>query len=191
MLKGAMRELVTGNPDRLATDVGPVIDRDAREAIERHVAAMRSAGHAVYRLPLPQHLAAETFVAPTLIELDSINALEREVFGPVLHVVRFRARASRRIARRHSSDRLRADLRRAQPHRRDHRARDRRRARGQHLRQSQHHRRGGRACSPSAAKACREQGPRPAGRSTCAACWRAARRAAEADRSTPQETWRR
>ena len=90
MLKGAMRELVTGNPDRLATDVGPVIDREARDNIERHVDAMRSQGHAVYRLPLPQDAAAETFVPPTLIELDSIRTLKREVFGPVLHVVRFR-----------------------------------------------------------------------------------------------------
>jgi RHH-type proline utilization regulon transcriptional repressor/proline dehydrogenase/delta 1-pyrroline-5-carboxylate dehydrogenase len=90
MLKGAMRELLTGNPDRLATDVGPVIDREARDNIERHVDAMRSQGHAVYRLPLPQDAAAEFFVPPTLIELDSIKALKREVFGPVLHVVRFR-----------------------------------------------------------------------------------------------------
>ena len=90
MLKGAMRELVTGNPDRLATDVGPVIDREARDNIERHVDAMRSQGHAIYRLPLPQEAAAETFVPPTLIELDSIRTLKREVFGPVLHVVRFR-----------------------------------------------------------------------------------------------------
>jgi RHH-type proline utilization regulon transcriptional repressor/proline dehydrogenase/delta 1-pyrroline-5-carboxylate dehydrogenase len=90
MLKGAMRELVTGNPDRLATDVGPVIDREARDNIERHVDAMRSQGHAIYRLPLPPEAATETFVPPTLIELDSIRTLKREVFGPVLHVVRFR-----------------------------------------------------------------------------------------------------
>jgi len=90
MLKGAMRELVIRNPDRLATDVGPVIDREARDNIERHVDAMRSQGHAVYRLPLPQDTVAQTFVPPTLIELDSIRALKREVFGPVLHVVRFR-----------------------------------------------------------------------------------------------------
>jgi RHH-type proline utilization regulon transcriptional repressor/proline dehydrogenase/delta 1-pyrroline-5-carboxylate dehydrogenase len=90
MLKGAMRELVIRNPDRLATDVGPVIDREARDNIERHVDAMRSQGHAVYRLPLPQDTAAETFVPPTLIELDGIRTLKREVFGPVLHVVRFR-----------------------------------------------------------------------------------------------------
>ena len=90
MLKGAMRELATGNPDRLATDVGPVIDREARDNIERHVEAMRAQGHTVYRLPLSPDVAAETFVSPTLIELDSIKALKREVFGPVLHVVRFR-----------------------------------------------------------------------------------------------------
>jgi RHH-type proline utilization regulon transcriptional repressor/proline dehydrogenase/delta 1-pyrroline-5-carboxylate dehydrogenase len=90
MLKGAMRELVTGNPDRLATDVGPVIEREARDNIERHVDAMRSQGHAVYRLPLPPEAATGTFVPPTLIELDSIRTLKREVFGPVLHVVRFR-----------------------------------------------------------------------------------------------------
>jgi RHH-type transcriptional regulator, proline utilization regulon repressor / proline dehydrogenase / delta 1-pyrroline-5-carboxylate dehydrogenase len=90
MLKGAMRELATGNPDRLATDVGPVIDREARDNIERHVDAMRSQGNAVYRLPLPQEAPTNTFVPPTLIELDSIKTLKREVFGPVLHVVRFR-----------------------------------------------------------------------------------------------------
>jgi len=90
MLKGAMGELVTGNPDRLATDVGPVIDREARDVIEEHVESMRAQGHTVYRLPLPPDLAAETFVPPTLIELDSVRSLKREVFGPVLHVVRYR-----------------------------------------------------------------------------------------------------
>jgi RHH-type proline utilization regulon transcriptional repressor/proline dehydrogenase/delta 1-pyrroline-5-carboxylate dehydrogenase len=90
MLKGAMRELSTGNPDRLATDVGPVIDREARDNIERHVYAMRTQAHAIFRRPLTQDAAAETFVPPTLIELDSIRTLKREVFGPVLHVVRFR-----------------------------------------------------------------------------------------------------
>ncbi len=90
MLKGAMRELMTGNPDRLATDVGPVIDREARDAIERHVDAMRRQGFAVFRLPLPQQAAMDTFVSPTVIELDSIKTLQREVFGPVLHIVRFR-----------------------------------------------------------------------------------------------------
>ncbi len=89
MLKGAMRELAVGNPDRLATDVGPVIDAEARDNLERHVEAMRAKGYAVHRLALPADCAAGTFVAPTLIEIDRIAALEREVFGPVLHVVRF------------------------------------------------------------------------------------------------------
>ncbi|MFT4193832.1 trifunctional transcriptional regulator/proline dehydrogenase/L-glutamate gamma-semialdehyde dehydrogenase [Ottowia sp.] len=90
MLRGAMRELVVGNPDRLATDVGPVIDEAAREGLERHVAAMRASGCAVERLPLPQASAAGSFVAPTLIEIADPAQLVHEVFGPVLHVVRYR-----------------------------------------------------------------------------------------------------
>ncbi|HYH23078.1 MAG TPA: trifunctional transcriptional regulator/proline dehydrogenase/L-glutamate gamma-semialdehyde dehydrogenase [Azospirillum sp.] len=90
MLKGAMRELRIGNPDRLATDVGPVITEEARETILRHVEAMRARGRRVEALPLPGEASNGTFVAPTLIEIESIAELRREVFGPVLHVVRFR-----------------------------------------------------------------------------------------------------
>jgi RHH-type transcriptional regulator, proline utilization regulon repressor / proline dehydrogenase / delta 1-pyrroline-5-carboxylate dehydrogenase len=93
MLKGAMGELTIGNPDRLSVDVGPVIDADAKRGIERHIDAMRAKGHAVFQLELPQGCRHGTFVAPTLIELDSIDELEREVFGPVLHVVRYRRSA--------------------------------------------------------------------------------------------------
>ncbi|MFT3721165.1 trifunctional transcriptional regulator/proline dehydrogenase/L-glutamate gamma-semialdehyde dehydrogenase [Pseudorhodoferax sp.] len=90
MLHGALRELAVGNPDRLATDVGPVIDGAACDGIERHVAAMQAAGCRVERLALPPACAHGSFVAPTLIEIDSPAQLEREVFGPVLHVLRFR-----------------------------------------------------------------------------------------------------
>ncbi|RCW74515.1 trifunctional transcriptional regulator/proline dehydrogenase/L-glutamate gamma-semialdehyde dehydrogenase [Pseudorhodoferax soli] len=90
MLRGALHELAVGNPDRLETDVGPVIDEAAREAIEKHVAAMAAAGCKVERLPLPPACAAGSFVAPALIEIDSPAQLEREVFGPVLHVLRWR-----------------------------------------------------------------------------------------------------
>ena len=93
MLKGAMQELAVGNPDRLSTDVGPVIDAEAKRGIDAHVAAMREKGRAVTQLPLPEGCAHGTFVPPTLIELDSIDELEREVFGPVLHVVRYRRSA--------------------------------------------------------------------------------------------------
>ena len=90
MLRGALAELCVGNPDRLETDIGPVISAEARDIIEAHVAAMRAAGHEVHRTSLPDACAAGTFVAPTIIELGSLAALTREVFGPVLHVLRFR-----------------------------------------------------------------------------------------------------
>jgi RHH-type proline utilization regulon transcriptional repressor/proline dehydrogenase/delta 1-pyrroline-5-carboxylate dehydrogenase len=90
MLKGAVRELEIGNPDRLSTDVGPVISAEARERIRRHVDAMRARGHAVEALPLPPDTAHGTFVAPTIIEINRIADVEQEVFGPVLHVLRYR-----------------------------------------------------------------------------------------------------
>ncbi|MFP5512542.1 MAG: trifunctional transcriptional regulator/proline dehydrogenase/L-glutamate gamma-semialdehyde dehydrogenase [Alphaproteobacteria bacterium] len=90
MLKGAMRELRIGSPDRLAVDVGPVITAEARDGIVRHIEAMRAKGRRVDSLPLPQEAANGTFVAPTIIEIAGIADLEREVFGPVLHVLRFR-----------------------------------------------------------------------------------------------------
>ncbi|PHK95472.1 trifunctional transcriptional regulator/proline dehydrogenase/L-glutamate gamma-semialdehyde dehydrogenase [Pseudoroseomonas rhizosphaerae] len=93
MLKGAMAELSTGDPARLSTDVGPVIGEEAWEGILAHVAAMRRRGHAVHALPLPAACRHGSFVAPTLIEIDRVEALEREVFGPVLHVLRFRREA--------------------------------------------------------------------------------------------------
>ncbi len=90
MLRGAMRELAIGNPDRLAADVGPVISARARDGILAHIAAMRALGHAVETLPLPDECAHGTFVAPTLVEIPAMTELKREVFGPVLHVLRFR-----------------------------------------------------------------------------------------------------
>ncbi|MDX7950062.1 trifunctional transcriptional regulator/proline dehydrogenase/L-glutamate gamma-semialdehyde dehydrogenase [Lichenihabitans sp. Uapishka_5] len=90
MLKGAMAELATGNPDRLATDVGPVISADARDGILAHIEAARAKGWPVHAATLPDACGAGTFVAPTLIELDHVADLTREVFGPVLHVVRYR-----------------------------------------------------------------------------------------------------
>ncbi len=90
MLKGALAELSVGNPDRLSTDIGPVIDAEARNGILAHIATMRAAGRPVHQAPLPLGCEYGTFVAPTIIELDSLATLQREVFGPVLHVLRFR-----------------------------------------------------------------------------------------------------
>jgi len=91
LLKGAMDELVVGDAQDLATDVGPVIDAAARTALEAHVAAMSAAGRVRHRVALPVTCRDGWFVAPTLIELDGIHQLEREVFGPILHYVRYRA----------------------------------------------------------------------------------------------------
>jgi RHH-type proline utilization regulon transcriptional repressor/proline dehydrogenase/delta 1-pyrroline-5-carboxylate dehydrogenase len=90
MLKGAMAELTIGDPRRIDTDVGPVIDADAQAALARHVARMRERGAAVFQLPLPPACTRGTFFPPTLIGIGSIGELESEVFGPVLHVLRFR-----------------------------------------------------------------------------------------------------
>ncbi len=112
MLEGAIQELHVGDPRALATDVGPVIDADARRTIEAHVQSLRAKGRKVWQ-PRPDaagassaadaagvagasrnagasRLAKGCFVMPTVIELDSVADLGREVFGPVLHVVRYR-----------------------------------------------------------------------------------------------------
>ena len=88
MLKGAMNELVVGNPWHLATDVGPVIDATAKAGIVAHIEAARSEGRILHELAAP---AAGTFVAPTVIRINGIADLEREIFGPVLHVATFKA----------------------------------------------------------------------------------------------------
>jgi RHH-type proline utilization regulon transcriptional repressor/proline dehydrogenase/delta 1-pyrroline-5-carboxylate dehydrogenase len=92
MLAGAMREQRLGDPRALAVDTGPVIDADARAAIERHIEAMRTRGRRVVQ-PLADAASVVAahghFVAPTLIEIDAVAELEREVFGPVLHLLRY------------------------------------------------------------------------------------------------------
>ncbi len=90
MLKGALAELAIGNPDRLQTDIGPVISETAQATIIAHIEAMRTSGHAIHHAPLPSAANAGTFVAPVIIEIGSLSELQREVFGPVLHVLRFR-----------------------------------------------------------------------------------------------------
>jgi RHH-type proline utilization regulon transcriptional repressor/proline dehydrogenase/delta 1-pyrroline-5-carboxylate dehydrogenase len=89
MLAGAMAELEVGDPARLATDVGPVIEEAAKHELERHVAAITAHGRLIYRCPLDGRHVHGSFVAPTLIEIDRIDRLERESFGPILHVVRY------------------------------------------------------------------------------------------------------
>ncbi|UCP14135.1 trifunctional transcriptional regulator/proline dehydrogenase/L-glutamate gamma-semialdehyde dehydrogenase [Aeromonas media] len=91
MLKGAMAEYKVGSPEHLSTDIGPVIDAEAKANIERHIKAMGDKGRRVHQIARTQDGACNrgTFVLPTLIELDSLDELGPEVFGPVLHLVRY------------------------------------------------------------------------------------------------------
>ncbi len=90
MLAGAMAELVVGDPARPETDVGPVIDADARRALDAHIAHLRSRARLIAEAPLPA-MRQGSFVAPIAFEIPLEDLPEREVFGPVLHVVRWRA----------------------------------------------------------------------------------------------------
>ena len=90
MLKGALKELTLGHTDSLNVDIGPVITAEARDGINQHIERMRGLGNTVEQLPLPAGTEHGTFVAPTIIELKTLHDLKREVFGPVLHVIRFR-----------------------------------------------------------------------------------------------------
>ena len=92
LLDGGMAELRLGPPDDFATDVGPVIDASARLRIDAYVDALRADRRCVLTRSLPDVCAAGHFVAPTLIELPSPAELRQEVFGPVLHIVRYAAR---------------------------------------------------------------------------------------------------
>ncbi|KWV91649.1 bifunctional proline dehydrogenase/L-glutamate gamma-semialdehyde dehydrogenase PutA [Erythrobacter sp. YT30] len=91
MIRGGFEALSVGDPAHLSTDVGPVIDEDAKAALDRHIARRKQSGRTIW-----EHDNLPTdgcFVSPTIIEIDSILDLKRENFGPVLHVVRFEAEA--------------------------------------------------------------------------------------------------
>ena len=104
MLKGAMRELAVGNPDRLSTDVGPVITAEARDGILSHIEAMRARGQEVRR---SCRCRRDRGTAPScrrrMIEIGALAEVKREVFGPVLHVLRYRRERARPADRRRST----------------------------------------------------------------------------------------
>jgi RHH-type transcriptional regulator, proline utilization regulon repressor / proline dehydrogenase / delta 1-pyrroline-5-carboxylate dehydrogenase len=91
LLAGAMAELRVGDPVLLATDVGPVIDDEARAALERHSERMSREGRVLHQCSLPAGAEHGTFFAPRAFEIDSAKRLTGEVFGPILHVVRWSA----------------------------------------------------------------------------------------------------
>ena len=93
IIKGAMDELVVGKPTQLTTDIGPVIDAEAQQNLLAHINRMKGVAKAYHEIKTAADVDDNnsTFVRPILFELNNLNELQREVFGPVLHVVRYRA----------------------------------------------------------------------------------------------------
>ena len=92
MLIGAMKELTLGDPAMLSTDVGPVIDEKALKSLQEHAEAMKDKAKLLFAPELTEQHANGTYFAPHLYEIDDINVLEREVFGPCIHVIRYKAK---------------------------------------------------------------------------------------------------
>ncbi|MEM7443686.1 MAG: bifunctional proline dehydrogenase/L-glutamate gamma-semialdehyde dehydrogenase PutA [Pseudomonadota bacterium] len=89
MLRGASETLTVGDPTKLETDIGPVIDAEAKADLDAHAKAIRSTGRSVVRVALGPSCDHGTFVAPEAFEIDRIDRLTKENFGPLLHVVRY------------------------------------------------------------------------------------------------------
>jgi len=91
MLKGAMAELNVGDPRELSTDIGPVIDGQAQAHLENHIHLMKKKSKLLYQTEISEDIKKQgNFVAPTAFEIDSLSILTEEVFGPILHVMRFK-----------------------------------------------------------------------------------------------------
>ncbi len=88
-IAGAMDALVMGDPADPMTDVGPVIDEEARAALEAHLERLGRDARVIHQLEPPADLGKGVFFGPVLAEIPSASFLEREVFGPILHVVRY------------------------------------------------------------------------------------------------------
>jgi RHH-type proline utilization regulon transcriptional repressor/proline dehydrogenase/delta 1-pyrroline-5-carboxylate dehydrogenase len=89
MIEGAASVLRLGDPREIETHVGPVIDAPAKQRLDTHIAAMQAEGRVAYAGAVPS--LGGTFVAPHIIRLDKVSDLTAEHFGPVLHVVRWKA----------------------------------------------------------------------------------------------------
>ena len=90
LLKGAVPVLKLGAPEDVATDVGPVIDQDALDKLKAHQSYLNSFATKIAEVPYPDGLVG-TYFAPCVYEIDHLSRLSGEVFGPILHVIRFRA----------------------------------------------------------------------------------------------------
>ncbi len=89
MLTGAIAALTVGDPFEFATDIGPVIDETSQDGLDSHKLKMQGIAKELIDVPMPAHCRGGTYVTPACYEIDRMDILEREVFGPILHVVRF------------------------------------------------------------------------------------------------------
>lgn len=92
MLCGAMAELQLGNPATLFTDIGPVIDQGSKKTLQEHFDRMKEEATLLYQVAMPDGVDETNFFPPALFQLDSLEQLKREVFGPILHVIRYAAK---------------------------------------------------------------------------------------------------
>ena len=92
LLKGAMQELTVGNPCFHSTDIGPVIDEAAQSALQLHIERMKKEATLLMECELSVDCTNSCFIAPTAFEIENINQLEKEHFGPILHVIRYDAK---------------------------------------------------------------------------------------------------
>ncbi|MBT8079823.1 MAG: bifunctional proline dehydrogenase/L-glutamate gamma-semialdehyde dehydrogenase PutA [Gammaproteobacteria bacterium] len=90
LLEGHMRELSIGDPSLLSTDVGPAIDEEARGMLQAHVERLGSSQREIFRCELPPECHSGTFFPPVAYEIEGLDVLQKEVFGPVLHVLRYK-----------------------------------------------------------------------------------------------------
>jgi RHH-type transcriptional regulator, proline utilization regulon repressor / proline dehydrogenase / delta 1-pyrroline-5-carboxylate dehydrogenase len=93
LLKGAMAELKVADPYLLSTDVGPVIDQDALRMLEQHAERITKEGQLIAQVKLGDAAQSGTFFAPIAVEIDRLSQLKKEVFGPILHVIRYKRKA--------------------------------------------------------------------------------------------------
>jgi RHH-type proline utilization regulon transcriptional repressor/proline dehydrogenase/delta 1-pyrroline-5-carboxylate dehydrogenase len=91
MIAGAMQALAVGDPSDIITDVGPVIDTEAKAALDTHLAALKAKGRLLAEVALPESIGRGHFVAPSMYEINSLTELDREHFGPILHVIRWKS----------------------------------------------------------------------------------------------------
>ncbi len=92
MLSGAMEQVQIGNPMHLSSDIGPVINLASRSGLQQHADRMEKEARHIKTMQLPEGSEQGSYFAPRAYEIDNLNQLQHEVFGPILHIIRFQAK---------------------------------------------------------------------------------------------------